>query len=487
MTTQAKQVLLVDDEERLLKAIAQRLEMLGFTPHTAMNGLAAIDIALKTPIDLAIVDLQMPDMNGLVTITKLKEIQPGLKTVLLTGHGNDKVKQATESLNTLYFEKEEMGDFWRFIKNLDTAGKVVVIRPGNTAKPADPSGAGSTIEIHSQKDFTENSAVGAQPTKTPHPSPSHTPRKLFGETPAMLDLRRNIERVAPIDCPVTVWGESGTGKELVAQIIHSRSRQHNRRFLTVDCENLKSEHFVRHLLGFGSADFQEAILSGRGMFGADAVGTLFFDQVDRMPMAIQEQLASLVDDIDRTMVGAGNQQPIDIRILAAAEVDLAEKVAGGHFDEKLFDQLTFFKFYIPPLRERKDDIPPLCSFFLRQFRDEFNKPVETIEPEVVQTLAAYDFPGNVRELAHIIERAVILADGRTIEKKHLPERFQDASPTATTSREKFLTLSALEQQYILEVLEANDGNKSKTAETLGISRAALWRKLKQINAKASAS
>jgi two-component system response regulator AtoC len=203
---------------------------------------------------------------------------------------------------------------------------------------------------------------------------------------------------------------------------------------------------------------------------------------------MQAHVADLIDDIDRSMVAAGNQERIDIRILAATSVDLGKLVEAGRFDEKLYDRLTFLTFYIPPLRERKDDIPPLCSFFLRKFRDEFNKPVEVITPEVVQTLAAYDFPGNVRELAHIIERAVILADGRTIEKKHLPERFQKAASMAGgVDRNTLLSLAALEEQYILEVLDANNGNKSRTAETLGISRAALWRKLKHINAKSSAT
>jgi len=488
MRTQAKQVLLVDDEERLLKTIAQRLEMLGFVPHTATSGLAAIDIALKTPIDLAIVDLQMPDLNGLVTITKLKEINPGLKTVLLTGHGNEKVKQATESLNTIYFEKEEMGDFWRFIKHFDTDGKVVVIRPGSNADTTGAlgMGSGSTIEIHSRRDFTKSGAIA--PARAADRPADYSQMRIFGETPAMLDLRRNIGRVAPLDCPVTVWGENGTGKELVTKIIHSRSRHRAQRFLTIDCDNLENEQFVRQLLGYGKADLEEAILTNSGLFNTGQVGTLFFDQVDRMPMAMQAHVADLIDDIDRSMVAVNNQERINIRILAATDVDLGKRVEAGRFDEKLYDRLTFLTFYIPPLRDRKDDIPPLCSFFLRKFRDEFNKPVEVITPEVVQILAAYDFPGNVRELAHIIERAVILADGRTIEKKHLPERFQKAASMAGgNNRNTLLSLAALEEQYILEVLDANDGNKSRTAETLGISRAALWRKLKQINAKSSAT
>jgi CheY-like chemotaxis protein len=163
MAENAKRVLLVDDEEKLLTSIARRMEVLGFVPFTATNGMAAIDIARKHPVDLAIVDLQMPDMDGLVTITKLKEIKPNLKTVLLTGHGNEKVRQATESLNTLYFEKDEMGGFWRFIKQLNTDGSVVVIRPAATSpsatatptsgkQPSDTYPA-NEIEIHPNRDF----------------------------------------------------------------------------------------------------------------------------------------------------------------------------------------------------------------------------------------------------------------------------------------------------------------------------------------------
>ncbi len=485
MTTQSKQVLLVDDEERLLQTIAQRLEMLGFVPHTATSGLEAIDVALKHPVDLAIVDLQMPDMNGLVTITKLKEIRPTLKTVLLTGHGNEKVKQATESLNTLYFEKEEMADFWRFIKNLDNEGKVVVIHPGagggNTGSSSAP--ATGTIEIHSRRDYT--GAGVRPPVIAKAPSNGLRPR-IFGETPAMLELRRSIKRVAPVDCPVIIHGEKGTGRELVAKRIHSLSRHQEQRFLTIDCGNLGNEQFVHQLVGYGRSDLQEAIQSQSGMFSGDPVGTIFFDQVEKMPPAMQAHLAALIDVIDRATAGATDQPHADIRVLAATEADLGQRVAGGRFDSGLYDRLTFFTLSIPPLRDRKDDIPPLCSYFLRQFREEFGKSVDHIAPEVIAILSAYDFPGNVRELAHIIERAVILTDGRTIEKKHLPQRFQRAD-AESLPRENFLTLSQLERRYILEVLAANDGNKSRTAEVLGISRAALWRKLKQINASPPAS
>ena len=236
MTTQPKTVLLVDDEEKLLNSIAQRMEVLGFVPFTATNGMAAIDIAMKNSIDLAIVDLQMPDMNGLVTITKLKEIKPDLKTILLTGHGSDKVRQATESLNTLYFEKEEMGGFWRFIKQLNTDGSVVVIRVTGDGyqsrsdrldiRPSatSPSAAVSTvsgknpadsypaneIEIHAHRDFVHTTERSERLSPRPRRSIEMDRPRIVGETQAMQALRKNIERMASLDCTVTLRGEPAT-------------------------------------------------------------------------------------------------------------------------------------------------------------------------------------------------------------------------------------------------------------------------------------
>ena len=488
MNKQIKRVLLVDDEEKLLHSIAQRMKVLGFEPLMATSGMAAIEIAMQDSIDLAIVDLQMPDMNGLVTITKLKEIKPGLKTMLLTGHGNEKIKQATESLNTLYFEKDEMGDFWSFIKKLNTDGNVVVIRPaqaagGNGNSSASPMA--NAIEIHSPHQFKEAQAEKLSPAKvTAHPEP-FTKLRIVGETPAMQELRKSIRRLAPLDCTVMLSGEAGTGKELAARVIHAQSGHRHQRFLAIDCHDLGSESFVRQLVGFGNGDLYQAVQSRRGIFGGQQVGTIFFDRVEEMPAAMQTQLLKTIDTIDRTRAIAGQGKSTDVRILVATETNLAKQVDDRQFDEALYDQLIFFNLALPPLRDRKDDIAPLCSYFLRKLSDDFNKPVDSIAPEVIDVFLSYDFPVNVRELAHIIERAVILADGKTIHLSHLPERFlKDTASPKEADPEDYLTLAEVENRYIVKVLQAAGGNKSKTAEILGISRAALWRKLKHINANA---
>lgn len=484
MTPRKKRILLVDDEEKLIQSIARRLTVLGFEPYMATSGMAAIDIVMHQPVDLAIVDLQMPEMDGLVTITKLKEVHPGLKTVLLTGHGNEKVRQATESLNTIYFEKDEMGDFWSFIKKLNTDGNVVVIRPPGSAGDRDNAAgelSANTIEIHSPGRYAgggnnPSSAAG----KVVHADDSARLR-IVGETMAMQDLGKTIDRLAPLDCTIMLSGEDGTGKELAARVMHARSGRQQQRFLAIDCGDLDNAQFVRQLLGNENGDLCDALLSRRGIFGGDPVGSLFFDRVEALPRPMQTQLLKAIDTIERARAAAGQTAALDVRILVAAESNLPRLVESGRFDADLYDRLIFFNLAIPPLRARKDDIPPLCSFFLKKYGEDLNKPIEKIDPEVMSVLSDYDFPGNVRELAHIIERAVIMANGNTIKREHLPVRFLETAAEADPpSDENFVTLAQLEKRYIVDVLKACGGNKSKTAEMLGISRAALWRKLKQI-------
>ena len=491
MATQAKHVLVADDEEKLLQTIAQRLRVLGFVPLTATNGMAAIEIAMNHPIDIAIVDLQMPDMDGLVTITKLKEIKPELKTILLTGHGNDKIKQATESLNTAYFQKENMRDFWNFIRQLNVDDKVVVIRPTATASHAPAGGMASPgsypaheIEIHPRRGFV-NTAERVDRFSTRSSRSGDLDRlRIVGETPAMQELRKNIERVAPLDCTVTLRGEPGTGKELAARAIHAGSMRRAQRFLAINCANFGSEQLAGQLLGYKSGNLSEAIRTRSGIFSTDQVGTLLFDQVEEMPLNMQDQLQSILDIADRQRSGSLKETGIDIRILVATDTNLAARVKAKSFRKVLYDRLKLFELTIPPLRERKDDIHPLCRYFFDKYRQELGKPVNSISSEVVKILENYDFPGNVHELEHIIERAVILSDGKTIKRKDLPVRFlEDLKSDRSLESKQFSTLAELEKRYIAEVLEASHGNKSRTAEILGISRAALWRKLKQFKAE----
>jgi two-component system response regulator AtoC len=218
---------------------------------------------------------------------------------------------------------------------------------------------------------------------------------------------------------------------------------------------------------------------GDAIAGPGSGGTILLDQIEDMSAKMQLSILKIIDGKKVSLQDGVSNFPFDARILVASRFDLGELVEEGKFRDELYYRLNVLELFIPPLRKRRDDIPPLSGYFLDKFAKEFKKNVECISKEVISTFMSYDFPGNVRELEHIIERAVIVADGNTIEFKHLPRRFHKAVSPPLDATKKFMTLAEMQKKYILEVLEATGGNKSKTTELLGISRAALWRKLKQ--------
>ncbi|MGD2096797.1 MAG: sigma-54 dependent transcriptional regulator [Desulfobacterales bacterium] len=482
MSRTLPKILLVDDEQKFLNSIAERLKLLGFDPLKASNGPQALEFAQKGAIDLAIVDYQMPGMDGLVTITKLREINPALKTVLLTGHGNEKVKQATEALNAAYIEKDRMQDFWEIIRKSSKSGNIIVINPSLSAMPSTAGGAyqfeGSEpppdelMDDSAQaKDNPVSYAAGKKSSQTR--MAEHL--RIIGETRPMQELRRNIERLAGLDCPVVIRGETGTGKELTARMIHNLSPRRQNRFTAVNCGCFSNDLLIEELFRPRTERMQQ---EGTG-FGSDAGGTFLLDQIEDLSPKMQLSMLKIIDSNKISLQDGIDDFPFDVRIMASSHFDLGKLVEEGKFKDELYYRLNILELLIPPLRERKDDIAPLCSYFIHKFAEELNKPVEYISEDVITTFMAYDFPGNVRELEHIIERAVILADADTISVRHLPRRFRQDDVTAAGANKKFMTLAEMEKQYILEVLEATGGNKTKTTELLGISRAALWRKLKK--------
>ncbi len=464
-----QKILLVDDEEKFLNSIAERLRLMGFDPIKASSGRKALELAEKNRVDLAIVDLKMPDMDGLMTITKLKEIHPYLRSILLTGYGSEKIKQATEALDAAYFAKDEMEDFWNFIKRLSKEGNIFIIKSPSLTRASDTGAVNREggILLSSIADGKKNESISADSYR------------MIGETLAMQELRRNIERLAALDCIVIIRGETGTGKELAARIIHNLSPRKNNRFMAVNCGCFSNDLIIEELFRPGNAIFAGGAQPRERIVRPEWGGTILLDQIEAMSPKMQLSMLKIIDSNKVSQQDGTDDFPFNVRILVSTRNNLRQLVEEGKFKEELYYRLNVLELFIPPLRERRDDIPPLCGYFVSKFANEFKKAVEYISDEVISIFMSYDFPGNVRELEHIIERAVILADGKTIEPNHLPGRFQKtASPSLGVTR-KFIPLAEMEKQYILEVLEANKGNKSKTTELLGISRSALWRKLKQ--------
>jgi two-component system response regulator AtoC len=486
MSHKLAKILLVDDEQKFLNSIVERLKLLGFDPLTASSGPQALALAQKGPIDLAIVDYQMPGMDGLVTITKLKEIDPALKTVLLTGHGSEKVKQATEALNAAYVEKDRMQDFWEIIKKSSQRGNIILINPSAFDMPSADGGtylvegsAPPSDERRADSAPAEDTFASDATGKKSSTARTAEPLRIIGETLPMQELRRNIERLAGLDCPVVIRGETGTGKELTARMIHNLSPRKQNRFTAVNCGCFSNDLLIEELFQHGDGIFDGRAQPEGAGFGSDVGGTLLLDQIEDLSPRMQLSMLKIIDSKKISLQDGIDDFPFDVRIMASSHFDLGKLVEEGKFKEELYYRLKILELFIPPLRERKDDIAPLCSYFIHKFVKEFNKKVEHISDEVITAFMSYDFPGNVRELEHIIERAVILADGNTIDVKHLPRRFRRDGSAAADVNKKFMTLAEMEKQYILEVLEATGGNKSRATELLGISRAALWRKLKK--------
>lgn len=303
--------------------------------------------------------------------------------------------------------------------------------------------------------------------------------RMIGETQAMRELRKNIERLAALDCPVIIRGETGTGKELAARIIHELSPRRKSRFMAINCGCFRNDLLIEELVRPENAVFPGSTQMRATADRPESGGTLLLDQIEDMSPKMQLSMLKIIDAKEVSLMDGSDNFPFDVRIFAASRYHLGRLAKEGKFREELYYRLNVLELYLPPLRDRRDDIPPLCGFFLARFGKEFKKAVQSISEEVISIFMSYDFPGNVREIEHIIERAVILADGKTIESKHLPGRFQKTAAASSAAAKKYLTLAEMERQYILEVLAAAGGNKSKTVELLGISRAALWRKLKQ--------
>lgn len=482
MAQTTKTILLVDDEERLLDSISKRISLLGFFPLKATSGQQALEIVKQTHVDLAIVDLKMPDMDGLVTITKLKEIIPDLKTILLTGCGSEKTKQATESLGSLYVEKDSMGGLWDIIKQSSTEGKVVVIRPQSTdAEPTaekiisehieiiDPSSQNKTVQAPLPK-----AGTGARQISLPL-------SKIIGGTSKIQRLKKNIRRFAEMDCAIIIRGEIGTGKELIARTIHNLSRRKKQKFLAFDC-------------GCFSRDFRfaELVASSENKLKYDPLkkesaalrptlyaGTIFLDHIENMPKETQQEMLELIGG----KIASSDSQ-MDVRFIVVAHQNIEEKIIEGKFQMELYSRIRAIEIEIPPLRRRMDDLPILCHYFLGQLNEEFGKKIKTCSDDVFSVFEAYSFPGNIRELRHIIERAVILADDDIIDVNHLPKKLTLKNVKSTQAdKSPFLTIHQMEQKHLLRAIEITKGNKTKAAEILGISRAALWRKLRLISEK----
>ena len=303
---------------------------------------------------------------------------------------------------------------------------------------------------------------------------------IIGKSSKIQELVELVAQVAPADCNVLIFGETGTGKELFARAIHHQSGRAGERFLAFNCGAFTEELLTNELFGHEKDAFTGATTTKVGLLEAANRGTVFLDEIGDMPASMQVKLLRVIEE--KSLLRVGGTQPIkvDIRIVAATNKDLKREVETGGFRKDLFYRLNVVSLHLPPLAERKDDVPLLAHHFLARYTEEQGKSIEGFSDETMEVLINYEYPGNIRELENVVERAVVLCNGAEILAKHLPQELgQYTLKVYRQSSQQFPTLEENEVEYVGWVLKQVDGNKTKAAEILGIDRVSLWRKLKR--------
>ncbi len=441
-------ILIIDDEPIALQNLEHIMLKEGYEVLALESGVEAIKRLDKTEFDLVLTDLKMQPIDGLQVLEHVKQLYPDTEVILITAYAT--VDTAVEAM--------KKGAYHYISKPF----KLDEVR--HTVRTA--------LEKRKlKKEVSELRAKLKEKQKFPF---------IIGKSSKILELQKIIRQIAPTDCNILILGETGTGKELIARAIHALSPRAEARFLAFNCGAFSEDLLANELFGHEKEAFTGARGVKKGLLEAASGGTVLLDEIGDMPLSMQVKLLRVLQEKRLIRVGGTEEIPVDIRVLAATNKDLRKEVAKGAFRKDLYYRLNVITLEVPALTDRRDDIPLLAYHFLEKFADAQSKGVKKISDEVMDILMAYEFPGNVRELENIIERAVALCEGDIIQPKHLPPDLQQLTLRVHRPKQrKFLTLEEYEREYISWVLTKTKGNKTKAAKILGIDRVSLWRKLKK--------
>ncbi|MGA7878068.1 MAG: sigma-54 dependent transcriptional regulator [Desulfoferrobacter sp.] len=443
------QILIVDDELIARENLEHVLRKEGYEVVAEESGAAALAILKKREFDLVMTDLRMQQVDGMQILERTKKLYPDTEIIMITGYAT--VTSAVEAM--------QKGAYHYLPKPYKIDEVRILVRQALEKRSLLREVAELRQQVRSQKGLP----------------------LLIGKSPKMIGLTKTIAQIAPTDCNIMITGETGTGKELVARSIHYLSNRAERRFLAINCGAFSEELLANELFGHEKEAFTGARGIKKGLLEVASGGTIFLDEVGEMPTTMQVKLLRVVQERTMLRVGGTDEIPIDIRIIAATNKNLKKEIEQGSFRQDLYYRLNVISLHVPPLAERKDDIPLLCYHFLNKFSKSQGKKIDKISDEVIEILLSYEFPGNIRELENIMERAVALADGSIIELRHLPMDLQQVKFVRLKRQQaqRLVTLEENEKEYIMWVLDQVSDNKTKAAEILGIDRVSLWRKLKR--------
>ena len=438
-------ILIVENEEISLKYLARLLEKEGFYVEGASTGEEALDKVKKGSYDLVLLDLRLPDINGLELLPEIKKLDEEINVIIITAYGSiesavSAIKAGASDYLTKPIEVEEL-----LLKINNIYEKKRLQRENIALK--------TFQEISERPPFIAKSKV-------------------------MQEILNVVEDIKNTDTTILITGETGTGKTALAKYLHFTSNRKDKPFISINCSLYTEELLASELFGYEKGAFTGAFKSKPGHIELAHGGTLFLDEITEIPVSLQAKFLKILEDKEIFRLGGTKPIKVDVRFIAATNKNIHSEIEKRNFRRDLYYRLSVIEINIPPLRERKEDIPPLSEFFIQKYNKKFKKKVKGFTKEAWEVLMEYNFPGNVRELENIIERSVLLCKGEYITPDLFPQTLQLSSVLILNTKE-IKPLEDITREYARKVLEIFGGNKTKAAEALGISRTSLWRLLKE--------
>jgi two-component system response regulator AtoC len=451
-----EKILVVDDERLIRQSLEKRLGEEGYEVISADNGRAAISLVEEEAPELVILDLKLPDLNGIEVLKRLREIEKNLTVLIITAYGS--IDTAIAAIRS--------GAYDYLTKPFDLETILLSVRQALEA-------SNLKREVAYFRTLT-NVRFGLH--------------RIIGESPVMQEVRQKVRQIARSEAStVLLEGESGTGKDLVARTIHTESNRSRHPFLEINCSTLHETLIESELFGHERGAFTDAKVRKTGLMELANHGTLYLDEIGDMNSTLQAKLLSAIENKRFRRLGGVKDLSVDVRFIAATNKNLTAAVQKGDFRPDLFYRLKVFPISLPPLRERMSDLPPLIEFLLDELRKEFKKKIRGLSPEAHQRFTEYLWPGNIRELRNVLERAFILCEGEEIEVEHLPPEMFSIPSSRTEEASLFklppqgISLAAVEKDLIRQALEQSGGNQVRAARLLGISRDVLRYRIKKLN------
>lgn len=447
----AKKILVVDDEPSVTGSLEVILSGAGFEVLTANSFAASTAILNRTSVDLVITDLRLSDASGIDVIKHIKKNTPDTEVILMTGYGSlDITIEAIKAGAYYYLEKPYTPD--RLFTLVDRALQLVALRHENESLKRTIAGDSETFGM-------------------------------IGRDPKMHQIFETIRTAAPSDASVLIEGESGTGKELIATAFHAQSQRANGPFIRINCAAIPHELIESELFGYKKGAFTGADRDKRGLIEAANQGTLLLDEIAEMPAHLQTKLLRVLQERKLRRLGDEREIDVNFRLVSATNRNTLGLLDEGLLRKDLYFRISTIKIKVPPLRERLDDVPVLAGRFLIRFNEQYGKKIREISPETVMRLVNYDWPGNIRQLESVIERAVLFCSGTELLPNCLPEEFQSHTSSPSFVIPPLLPMEEIERQAIMQTLERTHGNIKKTAQILRFPRPTFYRKLKKLGIK----